>query len=165
MTSENPTPPPPKAGQFFLKIEPLQGKEAGRFGGLYLRQYSVAHPAVLLTPGPPKFLRANMADTEAGAGVEFTSWAPHHAGRKWGLVLSNGGDGDSGSPAFWKPVEIAEDRSDKSLKGHSDEGWTGWMVSEWSLGYPQLFWTTHRLEGRELPAFCERVRIVREVIE
>ncbi|OIW34580.1 hypothetical protein CONLIGDRAFT_638930 [Coniochaeta ligniaria NRRL 30616] len=177
MASANPTPPPPpKPGQFFLKTEAPLGAATGRFSGLYLRQNSAASPAVVLTQSSPKFLRANMADDTTGAGVDFTSWAPQHTGRKWSLVLGN-----SNSTALWEPVEIAEDRSDMSLKfgsvaaegveemGVGDElrggeRWTGWMVCEWSLGHPQLFWITDQLGDRSLPDFCERVRLVRAPI-
>lgn len=200
------SPPPPKPGQFFLKTEALPGAPAGQFSGLYLRQYSAANPAVVLTPTAPKFLRANVADVAAGAGVEFTSWAPRHAGRKWSLVLGN-----SDSEALWETVGIVEDKADKGLrfvpttptgdvgevehggkedKGDKDlrirtvstpnkpgadeggpeaelrgcQGWKGWMVCEWSLGHPQLFWVTEHMGDRELPVCCERVRLVRSAI-
>jgi hypothetical protein len=46
--------------------------------------------------------------------------------------------------------------------------WMGWMVCQWSLGHPQLFWISDALKeqknGGQLPEFCERVRIVREPI-
>ncbi|KAH8908542.1 hypothetical protein BR93DRAFT_925645 [Coniochaeta sp. PMI_546] len=182
MTSVDPTPqpPPPEPGQFFLKTEAPLNAAAGRFSGLYLRQNSNTNPAVVLTPAPPKFLRANVADTAACAGVDFTSWAPQHAGRRWGLVLGNS-SGDEAGATLWEPVEIAEDRSDRSVKFETvaaedvdetsggaelkgSEGWTGWMVCEWSLGHPQLFWVTDKLGDRNLPDFCERVRLVKAPI-
>ena len=173
----DPEPPPPEPDQFFIKTAPLPGHAAGRFSGLYLRQHSVASPAVVVTPGSPKFLRAALVDAEAKAGVGFTSWAPRHAGRKWGLVLRTEGGGKAG----WERVDIVDDGEDNSLRfvvsepgtGGGDPGavetldgaesWTGWMVCQWSLGHPQLFWITDQLQG-ELPEFCERVRLVREPI-
>jgi hypothetical protein len=177
MPSADPTPPPPpKPGQFFLKTEALPGAAAGRFSGLYLRQNSTLNPAVVLTQSTPKFLRADVADVAAGAGIDVTSWAPQHTGREWGLVLENGT-----STALWEPVEIAEDKSDMNLTFETvtadgtdqtgfkemlrgGERWTGWMVCEWSLGHPQLFWITDQLGDGELPGFCERVRLAKAPI-
>jgi len=174
-------PPPPGPGQFFLRTQSLPGAAAGRFDGLYLRQYSVDDIAVVLTQSPPKFLRANVGNTETKTGINFTSWAPQHAGRKWGLVLRDNDGGKAGA-ALWKRVEISEGRSDESVRviavageGSDEvaeareelrggERWAGWMVCEWSLGHPQLFWVTDQLRDRKLPDFSERVRIVREVI-
>ncbi|KAH7107816.1 hypothetical protein BKA62DRAFT_667791 [Auriculariales sp. MPI-PUGE-AT-0066] len=167
MSTEGDGPPPPaSAGQFILKTAPVPGSAPSRFTGLFLRQHSVVNPAVLLNTGPPKFLRGNFVHEETASGVKFTSWAPRHAGRFWGVVLSAG----------WERVEIAEGQADDRLRiidsgmlgvelldGAGIEEWTGWMVCEWSLGHPQLFWTTKSLQG-ELPGFCERVTIVKEML-
>ena len=179
--SATPAPPPRKPGEFFLKTAPLPGTTGGRVSDLYLRQNSTANPAVLLTQGPPKFLRASVVDTETGTGVDFTSWAPQHAGRKWGLRLSNG-DHDGTTMAGWERVEIAENKGDRNVRfthvgseGTTDgvlggdeliggDGWASWMVCEWSLGYPQLFWITEQLRDGKLPYFCERVRLVKELL-
>ncbi|KAK3358398.1 hypothetical protein B0T24DRAFT_128908 [Lasiosphaeria ovina] len=182
MASENPAPPPAKPGQFFLKTEPLPGAAAGRYSNLYLRQHSVANPAVVLTEGTPRFLRASVADDLAGVGVDFTSWAPRHEGRKWALVLSSGTH-DGTSAARWESVEIVDNGSDASLKFQTVAGegvggevaagealrggerWAGWMACEWSLGHPQLFWITDQAGDHKLPDFCERVRVVRALIQ
>ncbi|KAK3360608.1 hypothetical protein B0T25DRAFT_496559 [Lasiosphaeria hispida] len=179
MAVDNPAPPPLEPNQFFLKTEPLPGVAASRFGGLYLRQHSAANPAVVLTREPPKFLRANVADAEARVGIAFKSWLPRHAGREWGLVLLS--SGVSGPDTrLWERVEIAEDGNDRTVRfervtdrdadeivATGDElvggqEWAGWMVCEWLLGHPQLFWITDRLGESEIPHFCERVRIVKD---
>lgn len=120
----------------------------------------------MIVAGPPKFLRAN--DGKAG-GVELISWK--HEGRKFGLVLKAHPAGKAG----WERVEIPEDETDErltfvkhedgseTLQGTGVETWTGWVVCEWSLGHPQLFWTTTALTT-PLPEWCERVVLVREFL-
>lgn len=171
MTSEaqppSDAPPPPLPGQFWLKTAPLPGTEPSRFTGLYLRQNSNADPAVVLTPAPPKFLRAQC--DPAGSNVHLVSWK--HGERRWGLVLRAHPAGKAG----WERVEIPDDEIDvrvslakdaqarETLQGRESDGWRGWMVCEWSLGHPQLFWVTGALQSN-LPPFCERVAIIREML-
>ncbi|KAK3941019.1 hypothetical protein QBC46DRAFT_383868 [Diplogelasinospora grovesii] len=103
--------PPPEPDQFFLKTAPFFPDREGRFtGGMYLRQHSIDNPSVVLSPDPPKYLRANVS--ENGLGVEFSSWAQRHAGRQWGLVLKS----ESAHKAGWERVEIImEGEIDESL--------------------------------------------------
>jgi len=69
-------------------------------------------------------------------------------------------------------VVEGEDGGKKELlvcKEENEEGeqvWRGWMaVERWAsgCGYAELFWVTDKLKG-ELPSFCHRVRIVREML-
>jgi len=41
----------------------------------------------------------------------------------------------------------------------------GFIVCEWALGYPQLFWLTDAFQEGKLPEFCQRVLVVREDFE
>ncbi len=104
------------------------------------------------------------------------SWAPRHAARKWGLILKHDGFNGTG----WERVEIAENAIDGSLKFEPSamvktdgagevaltggKEWKGWIICQWSLGYPQLFWVTDQLKS-EVPDFFEKVRIIREPID
>jgi len=175
-TPADQTPTPPLPGQFVLKTAPLPGVATSRYTGRYLRQNSLANPAVMVMSEPPKYLRGNFANEAAQAGVKFTSWLPKHADKFWGVVLRSEGAGKAG----WERVEIAEDEVEQKLRivqqrgtesmeaievldGSDIEDWTGWIVCEWSLGHPQLFWTTKALQ-EPLPDFCERVIIMREML-
>jgi hypothetical protein len=118
--------------------------------------------------------------------IAFTSQA--HADRRWGLVT----EAEYSVRAGWESVEIVADAGTEGFyfeeegglevlkwnaekgqggdgsdgtvaDGETDGAWRGWMACEWAHGHPQLFWVTDRLKG-ELPAFCERVRIVREML-
>lgn len=68
-----------------------------------------------------------------------------------GLLFSaGGGDGKE------EVLEYEEEDAGEKV-------WKGWMVCDWAHGHPQLFWVTHALKG-ELPPFCHRVQIVREML-
>jgi hypothetical protein len=166
MMPANNTPPVFQPGQFFLKLLAHPDSPTARYTGLYLRQHSITNNAVLVTPTSPVYLRAILGP--GGAGIQFMSWA--HGDRKWGLVLREVG----GGKAMWEKVEITENDANNSLhfavaadgtevlEGNKELGWRGWVVSYWSLDHPQLFWLTEAWKG-ELPEFCERVQIVREL--
>ena len=150
--------------QFFLKTAPLQSPSGpnapqSRYTNLYLRHHGSGINSVVLTPSPPKFIKAHQEDGK----IHFTSAS--HEGREWGLVLKT--ESEAGKRAGWEKVEIVENASGaelegvEMLEGKEVEGWKGWMVCEWATGYPQLFWVTDELKS-ELPEFCERVTIVRE---
>jgi hypothetical protein len=148
--------------QFFLKTAPLQDAPQSRYTNLYLRHHGSGINSVVLTPSPPKFIKAHQEDGK----IHFTSAS--HEGRKWGLVLKT--ESEAGKRAGWEKVEIVENASgaelvfDKGVEvlvGKEVEGWKGWMVCEWATGHPQLFWVTDELKS-ELPEFCESVAIVRE---
>ena len=63
----------------------------------------------------------------------------------------------------WKggPVKLVGDHTSDSQESEVYQ-WRGWMVCSSQFGHPQLFWITDKLEGRDLPAYCERVIVVRE---
>ncbi|KAF8900682.1 hypothetical protein CPB84DRAFT_1778673 [Gymnopilus junonius] len=62
-------------------------------------------------------------------------------------------------------VKDAEDEAEVPNKdSKQNKRWKGWMVCEWQYEHPQLFWVTDELKS-ELPEFCERVRIWREMLE
>lgn len=74
-------------------------------------------------------------------------------------IVENGGSGEIS-------FETAEDGSEVLVYGGEENGdkvWRGWMVCEWAAEHPQLFWLTDKLKG-ELPDFCHRVQIVREML-
>jgi hypothetical protein len=52
----------------------------------------------------------------------------------------------------------------ETLNANESGRWRGWMVCDWQYEHPQLFWITDALKGN-LPEFCERVRIWREMVE
>ena len=171
---------------YFLKTRSLPSSGFSRYDAMYLRLHGDGHSAVVLTKDPPKFLRGCL---DKGRQLFIVTKSP----RTFGLSM-----GASPKPnatrARWESVQIVEDESDvdvgysfgedgtlrwdsraKSTDLHeetSDEledGWKGWMVCEWSLGHPQLFWITSNLVptdklSDELPASCERVDIVKETI-
>jgi len=157
--------------QFFLKTAPLPGEPPSPYTNLYLRHHGSGIDSIVLTTGPPKFIKAQMD----GKRITFTSAS--HEGRKWGLTLRT----DGGQHAGWEKAEIVEDGGSDGLlftRGEEDPNeevlefeeedagervWKGWMVCDWAHGYPQLFWVTHKLNG-ELPSFCHRVQIVREML-
>ncbi|KAG0649250.1 hypothetical protein D0Z07_4160 [Hyphodiscus hymeniophilus] len=157
--------------QFFLKTAPLPDEEPSQYTNLYLRHFGSGMDSIVLTPGQPKFIKGHMD----GSRITFNSAS--HEGRKWGLALRKDGEQYAG----WEKVEIVErEGSDKLLFTGGEEGsvkevleceeefaeekvWKGWMVCDWAHGYPQLFWVTHKLNG-ELPSFCHRVQIVREML-
>ncbi|KAH8646355.1 hypothetical protein BX600DRAFT_159826 [Xylariales sp. PMI_506] len=170
--------------QFFLKTAPLPGEASSQYTNLYLRHHGSGFNSVVVTPSPPKFIKGHMD----GQRIIFTSHA--HPGRQWGLTLSYSGAEDD-QCAGWEKVEIVEngggsgfqfatlpstatDRgSDTKEETHEvlqhgetdshENAWTGWMVCEWAHGHPQLFWVTGELKA-ELPPFCHRVQIVREML-
>ncbi|KUJ12460.1 uncharacterized protein LY89DRAFT_688148 [Mollisia scopiformis] len=155
--------------QFFLKTAPFPGEEPSKYTNLYLRHFGSGMDSIVLTPGQPKYIKGHME----GKRIAFTSAS--HEGRKWGLELRKDGEQHAG----WEKVEIVErEGSDGLLFTTGEEGevleyeeeelagekvWKGWMVCDWAHGYPQLFWVTHKLSG-ELPPFCHRVQIVREML-
>ncbi|KAE8454211.1 hypothetical protein EG329_005136 [Mollisiaceae sp. DMI_Dod_QoI] len=162
--------------QFFLKTAPLPGEPPSSFTNLYLRHHGSGIDSIVLTTSPPKFIKAHLLDKR----IFFTSAS--HPGREWGLTLRT----DGGQRAGWEKVEIVEDGGSDGLvfsKGTAGEGdgkgeeevlefeeevegekvWKGWMACDWNHGYPQLFWVTDMLKS-ELPPFCQRVRIVREML-
>lgn len=157
--------------QFFLKTAPLPGEESSPYTTLYLRHHGSGFNSVVLTTSPPKFIKAHID----GNRISFTSAA--HEGRQWGLTLA----GADGQCAGWEKVEIVEDggsegfricqsSEDKEVETleydglHSGEKiWIGWMVCDWAHGHPQLFWVTNQLKA-ELPSFCHRVQVVREML-
>ncbi|KAH8585418.1 hypothetical protein B0O99DRAFT_647055 [Bisporella sp. PMI_857] len=155
--------------QFFLKTAPLPGEPPSPYTNLYIRHHGSGINSIVLTPSPPKFIKAHLD----GRSISFTSAS--HKGRRWGLTLCT----DGGKRAGWEKVEIVEDGgSDGLLFSASGDGkdeileyeeedsgkkvWGGWMVCDWAHGHPQLFWVTHELKG-ELPSFCHRVQIIREM--
>lgn len=156
--------------KFYLKTHPLLGESPSTYTGLYIRHHGSGINSVVLTPSQPKFINAH----EDGNRISFTSAS--HEGRRWGLTLCTNG----GQRAGWENVEIVEDGGTEGLffsggdvnnqsgleYGEEEaEGkiWKGWMVCDWAHGHPQLFWVTDKLKG-ELPAFCHRVQIVREML-
>jgi len=157
--------------QFFLKTAPLPGEVSSQYANLYLRHFGSGMDSIVLTPEQPKYIKGHMD----GKRITFTSAT--HEGRKWGLALCRDGEQHAG----WEKVEIVDrEGSDGLLFTQGEEGsveevlefeeelagervWKGWMVCEWAHGYPQLFWVTHKL-NRELPSFCHRVQVVREML-
>jgi hypothetical protein len=156
--------------QFFLKTAPIPGDASSNspYTNLYLRHYGSGIDSVVLTTAPPKFIKGHLD----GEQIIFTSAS--HEGRQWGLTLRKDGKQRAG----WEKVEIVENGSSDGLRFSTNEigevlefdeedagepVWKGWMVCEWAHEYPQLFWVTDKLKG-ELPAFCHRVQIVREML-
>ncbi|CZR62886.1 uncharacterized protein PAC_12783 [Phialocephala subalpina] len=157
--------------QFFLKTAPLPGEPPSPYTNLYLRHHGSGINSVVLTPAPPKFIKGHLD----GKRIIFTSAS--HEGRQWGLTLRT----DGGQRAGWEKVEIVEDGGSDGLvfsegvgdgkeellefeeEDSGEKVWKGFMVCEWAHGHPQLFWVTYQLKG-ELPSFCHRVQIVREML-
>lgn len=155
--------------QFFLKTALFEAEPQAPYTNLCLRHYGSGTDSVVPTESPPKFIKGHLD----GKQIKFTSAS--HEGRQWGLTLRADGEQRAG----WENVDIVENGGSDGLvfvtRGSEevlefdetdDAGeliWRGWMVCEWAQGYPQLFWVTDRLKG-ELPAFCHRVRIVREML-
>lgn len=156
--------------QFFLKTAPLPGDASSisPFTNLYLRHHGSGIDSVVLTTAPPKFIKGHLD----GRRINFTSAS--HPDRQWGLALRT----DRKQRAGWEHVEIVEDGGSDGLYFATDEKeevlefdevdegekvWKGWMVCDWAHGHPQLFWMTDKLKG-ELPTFCHRVQIVREML-
>jgi hypothetical protein len=157
--------------RFFLRTAALPGEEPSPYTGLYIRHHGSGINSVVLTLTVPKFIKAY----EDGDGISFDSVT--HEGRRWGLTLRT----DGGQRAGWEKVEIVENGGSQKLSFSKAGGgngedfleyaeqeagenvWKGWMVCDWAHGHPQLFWVTDQLQG-ELPKFCHRVQIVREML-
>jgi hypothetical protein len=145
--------------------------DATRYSNLYIRHHGSGIDSIMLIPTPPKFLRFN---TTPSGLQEATSWK--NPGRTWGFVL---GINDNKRLGGWEQVQIVENEADPGFvwtktgdgrevlehKGtdQHDAGWAGWMATDWNHGHPQLFWMTDSMK-KELPAFCERVFLVKEPI-
>lgn len=86
-----------------------------------------------------------------------------------GFVWQASEDVPGGEELVWKDNENdsasgeAKDREILDDNSGQRRGWRGWMVCEWQYEHPQLFWVTDALKG-ELPEFCERVKIWREML-
>ncbi|KDR68639.1 hypothetical protein GALMADRAFT_231276 [Galerina marginata CBS 339.88] len=169
--------------QYFLKTAPIVSATTNsKFGNLYLRHHSGGINAIMVMPSPPKFIKAN--STTDPSRVLFTSAS--HPERQWGLVLGHNTNAREDKLGAWEEVLIVENEGDQGFaweasgdipggeelvwKGGEKEDagesgrWRGWMVCEWQYEHPQLFWVTDALKA-ELPEFCERVRIWREMLE
>jgi hypothetical protein len=121
----------------------------------------------------------------AGGKVVFKSWKKKESKKEWRLHLKGikefGKDSERRNRDMWAPVEIVEKDEQKDTDG--DDGFSfalhknsvdeilvhkevkGFVVCEWALGYPQLFWLTDAFEEGKLPEFCQRVLLVREDFE
>lgn len=126
--------------QFFLKTYPLAREPPSSYTDLYNRHHGSGINSVVLTPGPPKFIKAH----EEGSRIAFTSAS--HADRKWGLTLRTDGEQRAG----WEKVEIMADGGSNGLVfSEDDDGtvvltseeedsgekiWRAWVVCEWAHG-------------------------------
>jgi hypothetical protein len=121
----------------------------------------------------------------SGGKLTFKSWKQKEKGREWRLHLKGmkefGKDSEKKNREMWAPVEIVEKDEEEDTDG--DDGFSfalhkngidevlvhkevkGFVVCEWTLGYPQLFWLTDAFQEGKLPEFCQRVLLVREDFE
>jgi hypothetical protein len=120
-----------------------------------------------------------------GGKVVFKSWKKKERGMEWRFHLKGikdfGSESEKRNREMWAPVEIVEKDEEEDTDG--DDGFSfalhkngmdevlvhrevkGFVVCEWTLGYPQLFWLTDAFEEGKLPEFCQRVLLVREDFE
>jgi hypothetical protein len=121
----------------------------------------------------------------SGGKIVFKSWKKKDRNREWRLHLKGikefGKDSEKRNKDMWAPVEIVEKDEEEDTDGDDwfsfalhknglDEVLVhkeikGFVVCEWALGYPQLFWLTDAFEEGKLPEFCQRVLLVREDFE
>lgn len=181
--------------QYFLKTAPLHSSTSinKKFTNLYLRHHSGGINAIMVMPSPPKFIKANSNSNLTR--VIFTSashpgrqWglvlgrntnAREDKLGAWEEVLIVEDKGDEGFA--WQKSEdipggeelvwrggvnnlIGGEVTRETLNANESGRWRGWMVCDWQYEHPQLFWITDALKGN-LPEFCERVRIWREMVE
>lgn len=122
-----------------------------------------------------------------GGKLIFKSWKQKEKNKEWRFHLKGmkefGSQSEKRNREMWAPVEIVEKGTDEDEDGNGDDGFSfalhkngvdevlvhkevkGFIVCEWTLGYPQLFWLTDAFEEGKLPEFCQRVLLVREDFE
>ncbi|QDS72620.1 hypothetical protein FKW77_002165 [Venturia effusa] len=122
-----------------------------------------------------------------GGKLIFKSWKSKDKGKEWRFHLKGlkefGSQSEKRNREMWAPVEIVEKDTDDDEGGDGDDGFSfalhkngmeevlvhkevkGFIVCEWTLGYPQLFWLTDAFEEGKLPEFCQRVLLIREDFE